>query len=91
MQQNESVEIQRQYLSNIMAVVLMEEVPHQLIINWDHTAMKVVPATSWMMGRKGTNRVKISGSDDKRQITALFAYTMAGHFTGVYCVQKVNN
>ena len=41
------VKIQRQYLSHIMAVVLMEEVPHQLIINWDHTAMKVVPATSW--------------------------------------------
>ena len=29
-----------------MAVILMEEVPHQLIINWDHTAKKVVPAMS---------------------------------------------
>ena len=86
MQQNESVEIQRQYLSNIMAVVLMEEVPHQLIINWDHTAMKVVPATSWMMERKGTNRVEISGIDDKYQITALFACMMAGHFLPIQLI-----
>ena len=75
------VEIQRQHLSDIMAVVLMEEFPHQLIINWDDTAMKVVPATSWTMERKGTNRVEISGIDDKHhQIMALFACMMAGHF-----------
>ena len=62
------VEIQRQYLSDIMAAVLMEEVPHQQIINWYHTDMKVIPAMSWMMERKGTNRVEISGIDDKHPL-----------------------
>ena len=81
------VEIQRQYLSDIMAVVLIEEFPHQLIINWDDTAMKVVPATSWTMERKGTNCVEISGIDEKRhQIMALFACMMAGHFLPIQLI-----
>ena len=40
------------------------------------------------MKRKGTNRVGISGMDNKRQIMALFACTMAGHFLPIqliYC------
>ena len=41
-----------------------------------------------MMNRKGTNCVGISGLDNKRQITALFACTTAGHFLPIqliYC------
>ena len=56
----------------------MEEVPCQLIITWDHTAMKMVPAMSWTMEKKGTKRVEIAAIEDKRQITVLFGCTMAG-------------
>jgi len=32
------------------------------------------------MEAKGTKRVEIAGSDDKRQLTALFSCTMSGKF-----------
>ncbi len=48
-------------------VVKMEEIPDALIINWDQTAMKIVPSSSWTMEKRGTKRVEIVAIDDKRQ------------------------
>ena len=31
----------------------MEEIPEALILNWDQTAMKIVPSSSWTMEKKG--------------------------------------
>ena len=68
------------YLANIHAVVEIEDVPLSLIINWDHTATKIVPSSQWTMEKKGMKRVEIAGVDDKQQITAIFACTLAGKF-----------
>jgi len=38
-------EIKEQFLIGIEAVVDFEEVPPSLVINWDHTAMKIVPSS----------------------------------------------
>ena len=58
----------------------MEDVPPSLIINWDHTATKIVPSSQWTMEKNGTKRMEIAAVDDKRQITAIFACTLAGKF-----------
>lgn len=73
-------EIKKNYLADIRAVVEVEDVPPSLIINWDHTATKIVPSSQWTMERKGMKRVEIAAVDDKRQITAIFACTLAGKF-----------
>ena len=50
----------------------MEDIPKDLLINWDQTAMKIVPSSYRMMEKCGTKRVEIAEIDDKQQITALF-------------------
>ena len=61
----------------------MEEIPPELVINWDHTTMKIMPSCSWTMEKKGTKHVEIVAIDDKRQITALLACTLNGTFLPV--------
>ena len=53
-------------------------IPDELIINWDQTAVEVIPCGNWTMNHRGDNQVEIRGVDDKRQYTALLACTMSG-------------
>ena len=73
-------ELKSNFLSDIAAVVELEEVPPSLVINWDHTGLKYVPVSSWTMAKEGSKKVPIAGLEDKRQITAVFGVTMEGHF-----------
>ena len=72
--------LKTQFLFDIKAVVEMQEIPPELIINWDQTGIKIVPVSSWTMEQKGAKRVEVAGVDDKRQITAVFAATLVGEF-----------
>ena len=72
--------LKEQFLIDINSIVVMEDIPEQLVINWDQTAMKIVPSSAWTMEKKGTKRVEISAADDKRQITAVFACALSGCF-----------
>lgn len=74
----------------------MEDIPDPLIVNW---AMKIVLASSWTIEKKGTKRVEIAATDGKRQITGMFACSLAGDFlplqlvcerTTPRCLPKVN-
>ena len=69
-----------QFLIDVKTIVTLEEVPLELIINWDQTAMHYIPVSSWTMEAEGSKRVEINGIDDKRQITAVFACSMDGSF-----------
>ena len=40
----------------------------------------VVPTSNWSMDEKGAKKVVIEGLEDKHQITATFAGTLAGEF-----------
>ena len=64
-------EVKEQFLLDFEAVVMMEEIPFDLILNLDQTGLHVVPGSTWTMEEKGCKRVEIIGMDDKRQITAL--------------------
>ena len=58
----------------------LEEIPPELIINFDQTGLKYVPVGDWTMAKKGSKSVPIFGLGDKRQITAVFASTLSGMF-----------
>ena len=68
------------YLSEILGIVDVEEIPPCLIINWDHTALKYVPVGSWTTAEEGSKKVPIAGGDDKRQITIVFGISLDGFF-----------
>ena len=81
-------ESKRLYLIDIFSIVKMEEIPDSLIINWDQTSMKIVPAASWTMEKKGTKRIEVAAADDKRQITAVFACSLSGSFLPLQLIFK---
>ena len=59
--------VRQQFLIDIRAVVTLEEIPKDLILNWDHTGLKIVPTSCWTMEEK----VEIVALNDKRQITTV--------------------
>ena len=67
-----------QFLTDIETVSMLEDIPKDLVINWDQTAVKFVPVSNWTQEVKGTKRVEIAGTDDKRQITATLTVTASG-------------
>ena len=77
---SEFEELKAQFLGDIVAEVVMNEIPPDLIINWDQTALKIVPTGDWTMNKSGEKIVPIVGSDDKRQITAVLAATLTGKY-----------
>ena len=71
-------EIRDQFLTDVRSVIEMEDVPPSMVINWDHTATKIVPSMNWTVEKKGTEIVEIAGINDKRLITA--GFSCAGKF-----------
>ena len=66
----------------------MDEIPLQLVINFDQTGINYIPTSSWTMEKQGSKRVEIIGKDDKHQITAVLAGTMAGDFLPIQLVYQ---
>ena len=66
----------------------MDEIPPELIINFDQTGINYVLVSSWTMEEAGKKRVEIIGKDDKCQITAVFDATLSGDFLPVQLVYQ---
>ena len=73
-------EPKRLFLQDIKSVITMDEVPAELVINWDQTGLSYVPVSEWTMEKEGAKRVPINGKDDKRQIMAVFGCSSMGDF-----------
>ena len=58
----------------------MNEIPDDLIVNWDQTAIQLVPTGEWTMNRAGTKVIPISNCDNKRQITAVLSSSISGEY-----------
>ena len=56
----------------------MEDIPAELVINFDQTGIKYVPTSSWMLEKEGSKSLAIVGKDNKRQITAVIGCSMSG-------------
>ena len=46
-------DFEAQFIYNIHIVVEMEEIPRELVVNWDQTGIHYVPASSWTMEKEG--------------------------------------
>ena len=64
-------ELKEQFLLEINHVIVMDEIPADLVINFDQTALHFVPVSKWTMEAEGTKRVEVVGKDNKRQLTAV--------------------
>ena len=57
-------EVKSQFLGDVVATVELEEIPAQLILNWDQTGIKIIPTSSWTMEKEGSKRIEVVGVDD---------------------------
>lgn len=80
--------VKKTFLEEVVTTVTMEEIPPELILNWDQTGIKIVPSSTWTMDQRGSRRVEMTGLDDKRQITAVFCGTLTGDFLPVQLIYK---
>lgn len=62
-------ELKSNFLGKIEELVTKYNIPPQLIINFDHTGVHLLPVSRWTMAEKGCDKVNIVGLDDKREIT----------------------
>ena len=81
-------EVKSQFLFDICSIAVMEEVPSDLIINWDQTSVHYIPTSQWTMEKQGSKHVEIIAADDKRQITAVLAGSLAGDFLPPQLIYK---
>ena len=81
-------DVKAQMLADVKCTVEMEDIPLDLVINWDQTAIHYVLRSHWTMAKAGSQRVEVVGLDDKRQITALFGCTITGDFLPVQLIYQ---
>ena len=81
-------ELKDVFLADIKAEVLMNDIPSDLIINWDQTGIQLVPTGDWTFNRAGEKIIPIRNFDDKRQITAVIAATMTGEYLPIQLIYK---
>ena len=82
------LQLKESFVMDVRTTVMMEEIPSELVLNWDQTGIKLVPSNGWTMEQKGACRVEVSGLNDKRQITAVFCGSLLGHFLPVQLIYK---
>ena len=56
----------------------LNDIPDELIFNWDQTGLHMVPTGERTMHKSGDKIIPIAHLDDKRQITAVLAATLKG-------------
>ena len=80
--------VKESFLAEVTTIVEMEEIPPELILNFDQTGVKIVPSSTWTMDREGSRRVEVIGVGDKRMITAVFCGSLVGDFLPVQVIYK---
>ena len=85
---NNFKEVKRAFLNDIVTTVELEEIPPELILNWDQTGIKIVPSSTCTMEKEGSRRIEVVGVDDKCLITAVFCGTLPGDFLPVQLIYK---
>ena len=81
-------EVKRKYLQDMKLVIAMDEIPDDLVVNFDQTGIHYIPMSDWTMVEEGAKQIEIAGKDDKRQITVVFAGSMGGEFLPPQLVYK---
>ena len=81
-------EVREVFLNDMMAVVVMAEVPPELILNWDQSGIKFLPFNAWTMAPKGSKRVEMIGLKNMHQIAGVFCESLASDFLPVQLIYK---
>ena len=81
-------EKKKEVLEEIRVTVEMEEIPPELVLNWDQTGIKLVPLTGWTMEEQDARRVELVGLNDKRKITAVFCGNILGAFLPIQVIYQ---
>ena len=81
-------ELKEIFLTDLVAKVVMNEIPKELIVNWDQTGVSIIPTGNWTMEKEGASRVSIAHADDQRQLTAVLAVTAAGEYLAPQLLYK---
>ena len=76
------------FLFDVVTTFKMEDVPIELILNWDQTGIHIVPSSNWTMDKCRVKRVEMIGVGDKRQITAVFCGSVLGDFLPIQLIYK---
>ena len=70
-------EIRQNFLSEVKNVIAIDEIPPEMVINFDQTGINYIPVSSWTMEVEGAKHVEVAGKDDKRQITVVLQLSFA--------------
>ena len=54
-------ELKDNFLMDIKAIATMEEVPNDMILNWDQIAIKYIPVSNWTMATECSKRIELIG------------------------------
>ena len=57
--------LKRSFLADVVTPVAMEEIPPELVLNWDQTG---ISCATWTMEHRGSQRVEMMGVNDKRKL-----------------------
>ena len=79
-------EIEAVYLYGIVQKFNEHKIPSSMIINLDQTLSKFVPGCNKTLAKKGCKSVPITGSTDKRIVTATFSVTLTGEFVQIQLI-----
>uniref|UniRef100_A0A914VVG8 DDE-1 domain-containing protein n=1 Tax=Plectus sambesii TaxID=2011161 RepID=A0A914VVG8_9BILA len=71
-------ELRQNFFTKIGSLVKAHEISDQLVVNFDQTGISIVPTSSYTVEKEGARQVPVIGKDDKRQITVVFAVSLAG-------------
>ena len=77
--------IKAQYLFDIKVIAEMDDIPPELIVNWDQMGIEYIPVSSWTMTPR---KVEIIGKDDKCQITGVYGCSLSGDFLLVQLIYQ---
>lgn len=72
--------LKQEYIDEIKQVIKMDEIPADLIINFDRTGLNLVPVSQWTMDIGGAKRVEVVAKEDKWQLTAVLGGSLVGDF-----------
>ena len=50
-------ELKDNFLMDIKVIATTEEVPDDMILNWDQTTIKYIPVSNWMMTTEDSKRI----------------------------------
>ena len=81
-------QVKKQFLNDVTAIIQMEEIHPELVLNFDQTGIKIVTSLSWTMDKDGSKRVEVVGVGDKHMITAIFCGSLVGDFLPVRIIYK---